>query len=206
MMLVEVCHRTECKAFSKLVMGTDHLGPLGEDASRKMLDLAVQSGINVFDTAPIYVNDVERVLGEWMKAKRTENPDIVLYTITKGGFPRDLAPGTYTSRLKKTKEDIITNINNEELVHSLPHSNHQINVYLMHRDDVDYRDYKRVPRPQTPVATILAALSDQRLRDSYTWIGLSNWETARVNKANSSVGPRQTFTPARDYEPIFFSL
>lgn len=55
----------------------------------------------------------------------------------------------------------------------------------MHRDDVDYENYQSIKSPETPVETILAALSDQRISNSYTypWIGLSNWETERVNKA-----------------------
>ena len=55
----------------------------------EVLDLAVEYGINAFDTAPIYVNGIQQVLGEWMKAKRTADPNINLYTITKGGFPLD---------------------------------------------------------------------------------------------------------------------
>ena len=159
-------------------MGTDHLGTLGENGSLdtkkavEVLDLAVKYGINAFDTAPIYVNGIRRVLGEWMKAKRTADPNINLHTITKGGFPFDLGAGTYKSRLRETEEDIIKNISGE-LAHSVPNSNHQIDVYLMHRDDVDYEDYKRIRRPetalqQTPVEKILTALSDQRFRHSYT--------------------------------------
>jgi aryl-alcohol dehydrogenase-like predicted oxidoreductase len=53
----------------------------------------------------------------------------------------------------------------------------------MHRDDLDYEGYESIESRQTPVDTILAALSDQQIRNKYTWIGISNWETERVNKA-----------------------
>lgn len=72
-----------------------------------MLDLAVEYGTNAFDTAPIYINGIERIIGEWMKAKRMADPNIDLYTITKGGFPFDEGCGDYKSRLKETKEEII---------------------------------------------------------------------------------------------------
>jgi aryl-alcohol dehydrogenase-like predicted oxidoreductase len=127
MTYIEVCHRADCKKFSRLVMGTDHLGELGENDSLdtqkalalEMLDLAVEYGINAFDTAPIYVGGIERTLGGWMKDKRAADSHIDLYTITKGGFPFDEGPGNYKSRLKETKENIITNISGE-LAHSLP--------------------------------------------------------------------------------------
>jgi aryl-alcohol dehydrogenase-like predicted oxidoreductase len=51
----------------------------------------------------------------------------------------------------------------------------------MHRDDVDYQDYQRVQKVQIPVATIIEALSDPTLRSHYQMIGLSNWETPRVD-------------------------
>ena len=185
----EVCHREYCKTFSKLVMGTDHLGTLGDDGSRddkkaiEMLNLALRYGINAFDTAPIYIHGIEQLLGEWMRGKRADNPNIVLHTITKGGFPFDIGVGRYESRLEHNKEDIIRNIQGE-LKHSLSNLNHQIDVYLMHRDDVDYEEFKlRKDEPTTRVEDILEALSDQRFRNSYTWIGVSNWKDERVKDA-----------------------
>jgi aryl-alcohol dehydrogenase-like predicted oxidoreductase len=103
MTYAEVCHRADCKKFSRLVMGIDLLGKFGENNSLEMLNLAVEYGINAFDTASIYENGIERILGEWMKAKRTADPNIDLYTITKGGFPFDEGYGNYNSRLKEKK-------------------------------------------------------------------------------------------------------
>lgn len=210
---------TTCKCVSRLVMGTDHLGnfwqqwgfPEGQlntpaaqrkaDA-RKMLDYAQAKGINLFDTSPIYVDGIENTLGAWIKDKKQINPSVKLYTLTKGGFPYDVGPGSYESRLHGSVKDIVRNVA-DELRWSAPNLNGQIDFYLMHRDDIRFVNYEDrtfvdtqgKPRAQTPVTTILQALSDtnvygdipelggQAIRDHYTWVGVSNWTTARVDAA-----------------------
>lgn len=100
------------RRFSRLVMGTDHLCQAGwvSDGQREastdevfaVLTEAARLGINLFDTAPIYVGGVESLLGEW-RAKLAPrvadgslfdrpslNPDRRLYALSKGGFPFDL--------------------------------------------------------------------------------------------------------------------
>jgi aryl-alcohol dehydrogenase-like predicted oxidoreductase len=102
----------QVRRFSRLVMGTDHLiqagwvddsqPELAREQAYAVLDEAARLGINLFDTAPIYVGGVENALGEW-RSSRTEqvgntrfysrpalNPDRKLYALSKGGFPFDL--------------------------------------------------------------------------------------------------------------------
>ncbi len=160
---------------SRLILGTDHLGKVPESQTLAVLDEAVTLGINAFDTAPIYSGDIERKLGEWLA--RQSRPDLVV--ITKGGFPHDTGPGTYDSRLKGTREQIVANVL-EEVQPSRARFARPIDVYLMHRDDADFVDYRRVARPPTPAATILGALSDPLLRPHYSLVGLSNWSDGRV--------------------------
>ena len=79
---VELCHRNgECKKFSRLVMGTDHLlqndwtnegQKVSEEEAFKVLDEAARNGINFFDTAPIYVGDAENRLGKWRKSRAAQ--------------------------------------------------------------------------------------------------------------------------------------
>lgn len=102
----------KCRRFSRLVMGTDHLIQAGwvdekqpEPPREKVyavLDEAARLGINLFDTAPIYVGGVENTLGEWRSsraemvdddsfyARPSLNPDRKIYALSKGGFPYDL--------------------------------------------------------------------------------------------------------------------
>ena len=201
-----------CKCLSRLVMGTDHLGnkweqhgmPQGpgnthwqvkKDHAKDMMDRALRAGITMFDTAPIYSEGVENTLGEWIKQKRSIDPAFKIFVLTKGGFPYDVGPGTYSSRLRGSKKEIVTHIS-DQVRWSRTNLDGQIDIYLMHRDDMEYKDYKNVtPDDQTPVRDILGALSDdtvypdienlggKSLRDHYTWVGVSNWRTERVDAA-----------------------
>ena len=208
-----------CKCISRLVMGTDHLGNFWEQPgfpesnnntpfwqrqsnARAMLDHAVEKGINLFDTSPIYADGVENTFGAWLQDKKQQNGSLALYTLTKGGFPSDLGPGTYDSRLHGSRKEIVANIA-DELQWSRPNLHGQIDFYLMHRDDIKFVNYEDRTfgdgqgnlRVQTPVQTILEALSDNNvysdiqnlagksIRSHYTWIGVSNWTTQRVNEA-----------------------
>ncbi|MBF0407646.1 MAG: aldo/keto reductase [Candidatus Riflebacteria bacterium] len=86
--------------FSRLIMGTDHLAQedwlgtssrkISEDDIIKVLDEAASLGINLFDTAPIYVGDIENKLGKWMASWMKRNPGKQVYALSKGGFPFDL--------------------------------------------------------------------------------------------------------------------
>ena len=85
--------------FSRLIMGTDHLAQadwngrdrkISERDIFRLLDEAARLGINLFDTSPIYVGDIEFKLGKWMKSWKKRNPGKKVYTLSKGGFPYDL--------------------------------------------------------------------------------------------------------------------
>ncbi len=128
---VNVCGQgCDCKKFSRLIMGTDHLvqsswteeGQVetSDQQLYEILDEAAKLGINLFDTAPIYVGGIENKLGKWMqsrghKIKKNDfyydskfNPDRELYTLSKGGFPFDLyssqnlETGSHSTELKTT--------------------------------------------------------------------------------------------------------
>lgn len=130
---VDICNRNgECKKFSRLVMGTDHLvqgnwngdgkPDLTEEQAYEVLDEAAKYGINFYDTSPIYVGGVEYKLGRWRKSRHQMiqsdafyktpqlNPDRQLYALSKGGFPFDLfwskqlAAGPNSNELKEQLE------------------------------------------------------------------------------------------------------
>lgn len=129
---VKICpnsssQKQDCKLFSKLVMGTDHLSQSdwqfkGQKQAREeevfqVLDEAARLGINFFDTSPIYVGGVENQLGRWREKRKDLikknsfyqnpdlNPDREIYVLSKGGFPYDLyysqklEPGVYSKEL-----------------------------------------------------------------------------------------------------------
>jgi len=111
--------KNESVQFSRLIMGTDHLAQadwydpdprtISDEQIHRVLDEAARLGINLFDTAPIYVGDIEPRLGRWMESWRKRNPDKPVYALSKGGFPFDL----YWS--KKLPEGINSNCLQEML-------------------------------------------------------------------------------------------
>lgn len=92
--------RNERIKFSRLIMGTDHIAQedwygdtprqINEQYIHELLDEAARLGINLFDTSPIYVGDIEYKLGKWMQKYRLRNPGHRVYALSKGGFPFDL--------------------------------------------------------------------------------------------------------------------
>lgn len=178
MTYLEVGDKPAALKLSRLILGTDHLGKVPIAQTHAVLNEAVRLGINAFDTAPIYTDDIELKLGAWLKTQKRRD----LYVITKGGFPEDKGPGTYESRLKGDRQAITAHVL-EEAKGSRSRFDAPLSIYLMHRDDGDYLNYERVARPQTPVSTILEALSDPTLRQNYQMIGVSNWQTPRVDES-----------------------
>jgi len=190
-----------CKQLSRLILGTDHLGNLPQVQTLEVLNEALKLGINTFDTAPIYTDKIEIRLGAWLaRQNRTD-----LHVITKGGFPRDLGPGTYQSRLKTSKAEIVTQVS-EELEKSRAQYRQKISIYLMHRDDADFNNYQRVKREQTPVQTVLEALSAPLLTQHFDFLGLSNWRTARVEEALQLAQTHPDFSQPLCNSPYFSLL
>ncbi len=163
---------------SRLIMGTDHLGKIPHEQAVAVLNEAVAQGINMFDTAPIYVNSIEEQLGRWLKAQDRDD----LYVITKGGFPFDIGPGSYESRLKGNKDQIVSNVK-EEIEGSSQRLNGRISIYLMHRDDLDFSNYNKINRQFTPARNILEALSHPDIKEKFMMLGLSNWLPERIEEA-----------------------
>jgi len=234
------------KKFSRLIMGTDHLlqsewkkdkqKAISDKEFNALLDEAAKLGINVFDSSPIYVGNVESNFGKWLKSRKQIiiknsfyynqklNPDKKIYTISKGGFPFDLynskklesgthskqlldllvknnildkniiqsknkaiklknviPNGTYASRLYGSKEQITSRVSKE--LDGIYKDINLLTIFLMHRDDSDYFKFNQIEREQTPVKNILEALGDPKIANKYWMIGLSNWQTKRVNEA-----------------------
>lgn len=169
-----------CLILSRLVLGTDHLGKMDPGKTAEVLDEAARLGINAFDTSPIYAGGVEARLGGWLRARPGGGRGF--YVISKGGFPRDLGPGAYDSRLKGSAAAIAAAVL-EEIEVSDRQLGHNIAVYLLHRDDADFRGYVRAERPRTPAADILAAMAAPEIRKRYRLLGVSNWEAPRVAEA-----------------------
>lgn len=116
----------------------------------------------------------------------------------------NVPPGTYASRLFGSQQQIENRVA-EELGHSDANLNSDVTIYLMHRDDNDYVKFQEVARNQTPVVTIMRALSNPKLADKYDLIGWSNWQTDRVNES-VKLGATNANLIRPSFNSAYFSL
>lgn len=134
----------------------------------KMLDLYVELGGNVIDTARIYndwidgeIGRSERVIGEWIKY-RGGHDDLVI--VTKGGHPP--LENMQTSRL--SKEDMTYDLNKSLDALEID----CIDLYFYHRDDVN-----------RPVSELIETMQDFVRDGKIKYYGCSNWSTACMKEA-----------------------
>lgn len=135
----------------------------------KLLDAYVEAGGTCLDTARTYcswledgLDTSEGVIGRWMKA-RGNRKDMII--VTKGGHPNH--GDMYTSRL--SREEIEYDINRSLEVLGTDY----VDIFLLHRDD-----------ESIDVAEIMPVLNDIVKSGKAHFIGVSNWKTSRIEKAN----------------------
>lgn len=136
-----------CNNFGGMVAGLDLEG------SRKVIDAALDAGINFFDTSDSYGTDggSERVLGEVLGARRH---DIVLATkfaSPMGGRARGDFDGS-RRYIMRAVEDSLRRLKTDH-----------IDLYQYH-----------FPDPQTPIEETLRALDDLITQGKVRYIGCSN--------------------------------
>jgi aryl-alcohol dehydrogenase-like predicted oxidoreductase len=94
----------------------------------------------------------------------------------------DVPAGTYASRLFGKPLQINKRVG-DELQGTLNNLGDDLTIYLMHRDDEDFIRFDAIRRQQTPVLSIMKALSHPSLANKYWSIGWSNWQTDRVEES-----------------------
>ncbi len=144
---------------SRLVLGTMALFSGEEKDGFDYLDMAAELGCNVIDSAAAYGNS-ELTLGKWMK-NRNNRDDIVL--ISKGAHPN-----FYRKRV--TPFDITADLHDSLARLQVDF----IDIYFLHRDDVD-----------VPVESIVDILNEHYETGKIKSFGGSNWTHTRLEEANN---------------------
>lgn len=124
----------------------------------KLLDGALDAGINTFDTAESY-GDSELVLGKWMKQRKTRDKVIIL---TKGCHPHG-APRVTPEALKEDLEQSFSRLGTD-----------YIDIYLLHRD-----------HPDAEIGAIVEVLNEYHKAGKIGAFGASNWTHERIKEANA---------------------
>lgn len=123
----------------------------------KLLDGAVDAGINTFDTAENY-GDSELVLGKWMKQRKIRDKVVIL---TKGCHPHG-APRVTPEALKEDLEQSFSRLGTD-----------YIDIYLLHRD-----------HPDAEIGAIVEVLNEYHKAGKIGAFGASNWTHERIKEAN----------------------
>ncbi|MEU8773270.1 aldo/keto reductase [Streptomyces sp. NPDC048606] len=138
-------------------------GTTDTEEARRLVDICLEAGINLFDTADVYsAGASEEVLGQALKGRR----DRVLIS-TKAGLPTGDGPldaGTSRSRLIKATEDALRRLDTD-----------YIDLFQLHAFDA-----------ATPVEEVLSTL-DRLVRDGkIRYVGVSNFAGWQLMKSLSA--------------------
>jgi aryl-alcohol dehydrogenase-like predicted oxidoreductase len=146
---------------SEICLGTMTFGHGTDEAeARRMVDLALDAGVNFFDTANSYGNGQSEVmLGKALKRRRR---DVVVAT----KFFNPMGPGPNDSGMSRVHilnaiEDSLKRLQME-----------YVDIYYIHHVDV-----------QTPLEEMLRALDDLVHQGKVRYIGCSNYEAWRLSEA-----------------------
>ncbi|GMK41756.1 aldo/keto reductase [Paenibacillus sp. CCS19] len=147
---------------SSVSLGTMAFGRwIDEEASATILDLALDNGINLVDTANVYgEGESERILGRLLKERRQ---DIVLATKVHGRVGQGVNDGGQSRyHIFKAVEDSLRRLQTDYL-----------DLYQVHRFD-----------PHTPLEETLRALDDLVRQGKVRYIGASNFAAWQLAKAH----------------------
>ncbi|KVL18850.1 aldo/keto reductase [Burkholderia sp. MSMB1826] len=135
-------------------------GNTGVDEARRLIDICLDAGVNLFDTADVYSDGAsERVLGAALKGRR----DQVLIS-TKTGLPTGDGPndaGTSRARLVRAVDDALRRLDTD-----------YIDLLQLHAFDA-----------RTPVEEVMATLDDLVRAGKLRYIGASNFAGWQIMKS-----------------------
>ncbi len=151
-------------AVSAIGLGCNNFGAMKVDASRRVVDAALDAGITLFDTADVYGNrgGSEEQLGEILGARRK---DIVL--ATKFAMPMDdsgAKSGASAAYIREACEASLKRLKTD-----------WIDLYQQHRPD-----------PGTPIEETLGALDDLVKQGKVRAIGSSNFSAGQLAAAHAA--------------------
>ena len=147
---------------SQLCLGTNNFGgQISEEASLKIVNKALDCGINVIDTANIYMTGKsEEIIGKAVKGRRDE-----VTIATKLGFGKVEGP----NQSGLSRKHIINQV--EHSLKSL--QTDVIDIYYMHRFD-----------PETPLEETLRTFDYLVRQGKVRYIACSNFAAWQIAKAN----------------------
>lgn len=135
----------------------------GEQQCHRMLNAAIEAGINYFDTAPTYGGGrSEQILGRWLKARHLKRETLIISSKVTA-HPRHLfsAGGLTRRSIRKQLDDTLRRLN------------------------LDYLDilFIHAPDPHTPLEETLAALTEAVVAKKVMVVGACNVDHQYLTEA-----------------------
>jgi aryl-alcohol dehydrogenase-like predicted oxidoreductase len=158
---------------SKLCLGTMTFGPgqgiykilgnLDQQSADELVKVALDAGVNFFDTADIYADgESEKILGQSFKNLGVERKDVVIATKVYGRMgPGRNDVGASRGHIMDAVEGSLRRLQTDH-----------IDLYQIHGND-----------PVTPVEEVLRALDDLVAHGKVRYIGVSNWQAWKIARA-----------------------
>jgi aryl-alcohol dehydrogenase-like predicted oxidoreductase len=146
--------------------------------SRRVVDAALEAGINFFDTADIYdQGKSEEFLGRALAGRRRQ-----AVVATKFGMKfDDQRHGARRGYVFQAAEDSLRRLGTD-----------YIDLYQLHQPD-----------PQTPIAETLEALDQLVRAGKVREIGCSNFSAAQIREAHEAAGARAHFVSVQNQYSLF---
>lgn len=128
--------------------------------ARRLVDICLEAGVNLFDTADVYSNGAsEEVLGEAIKGRRDQVLVSTKTTLPMGDGPYDF--GSSHSRLIRSVEDALQRLGTD-----------YIDLLQLHAFDAG-----------TPIEEVLSTLDDLVRAGKIRYVGVSNFSGWQVMKS-----------------------
>lgn len=166
------------KPISRLVQGTaGAFDPSDKEQCYALLDLAVEHGFNTFDTARVYGDGREIVVGEWMRERGNRDEIVILakgahHGSRDGQMLHRVTPDDIKADMDKTMQNMGVDY---------------LDLYVLHRDD-----------PSVPVGPIVEVFNELQKAGRIGAFGGSNWTWERIQEANA-------YAKAHDLTPFAVS-
>src|SRR3984885_5171072 len=146
--------------------------PVSEADSFRLLDTALEAGMNFIDTADVYSRWVpghkggesETIIGKWL-ARTGKRKDLILATKV-GNEMGEGKKGLKAAYIRQAVDDSLRRLQTD-----------YIDVYQAHQDD-----------PDTPLEETLSAFSELVKQGKVRYIGASNYSGARLTEALETNG------------------
>ncbi len=168
--------------FGAFAIGGGQWGEQDEDEALRAIRLALDLGMNAFDTAPVYgLGRSEELLGRALRGFRDR-----AVILTKVGLRWD-DPRPGQSRMLPGPDGRLVRIRRNARPESVRSEVHD----SLRRLGVEHIDLVQVhaPDPETPIAETMGALADLRREGKLREIGISNYDVEGIEAARLALAP-----------------